>query len=47
MGTPIGNIEQTVGRILRQENKYHPLIYEIVDDNIASLKKLYNTHETL
>ena len=44
MSTPIGNIEQTVGRILRQENKYHPLIYEIVDDNIPCLKKNCTTH---
>ena len=44
MATPIGNIEQTVGRILRQENKYHPLIYEIVDDNIPCLKKNCSTH---
>ncbi len=44
MSTPIGNIEQTVGRILRQENKYHPLIYEIVDDNIPCLKKNSITH---
>ena len=44
MGTPIGNIEQTVGRILRQENKYHPLIYEITDNNIPSLKKNCSSH---
>ena len=44
MGTPIGNIEQTIGRILRQENNYHPLIYEITDNNIASLKKNCATH---
>jgi len=43
MATPIGNIEQTVGRILRQENKHHPLIYEIVDDNIVCLKKSCTT----
>jgi superfamily II DNA or RNA helicase len=46
MGTPIGNIEQTVGRILRQENEYHPLIYEIVDD-ISCLKKNCSTHMKL
>ena len=44
MSSPIGNIEQTVGRILRQENKFHPLIYEIVDDNIPCLKKNCSTH---
>jgi hypothetical protein len=47
MGTPIGNIEQTVGRILRQENEFHPLIYEIVDDNIPCLKKNCSTHMKL
>ena len=47
MGTPIGNIEQTVGRILRQENKYHPLIYEITDNNIPCLKKNCKTHMKL
>ena len=47
MSTPIGNIEQTVGRILRQENQYHPLIYEIVDENIPCLKKNCATHMKL
>jgi len=47
MSTPQGNIEQTVGRILRQENKFHPLIYEIVDTNISCLKKNTDTHMKL
>tara|TARA_B100000035_G_C21021548_1_gene564263 strand:+ start:898 stop:2328 length:1431 start_codon:yes stop_codon:yes gene_type:complete len=47
MSSPIGNIEQTVGRILRQENKFHPLIYEIIDDNIPCLKKNCTTHMKL
>lgn len=32
LATPRSNIEQSVGRIMRQKhNKYHPLIYDIVD----------------
>lgn len=47
MSTPIGNIEQSVGRILRQENEHHPLIYSIVDVNISCLKKQIENHKKL
>jgi superfamily II DNA or RNA helicase len=47
MSTPISNIEQTVGRILRQDNQFHPLIYSIVDENISCLKKNTEKHLTL
>ena len=47
MATPIGNIEQTVGRILRQDNQFHPLIYSIIDENISCLKKNTEKHITL
>ena len=39
LSTPISNVEQTVGRILRQTNANHPLIYDIIDENIETIKR--------
>lgn len=47
MATPIGNIEQSLGRVLRQENIHHPLIYSIIDINIPCLKKQTDNHKKL
>ena len=39
MASPIGNCEQSVGRIFRKYGEYHKLILDIIDINIPCFEK--------
>ena len=47
LSTPISNVEQSVGRILRQQNDHNPLIYDIIDENIECIKRQSSKRQTL
>ena len=47
LSTPISNVEQSVGRILREKNAHNPLIYDIIDENIECIKRQASKRQTL
>ena len=47
LSTPISNVEQSVGRILREKNAHNPLIYDIIDEKIECIKKQASKRQTL